>query len=254
MISIEGVPEAGTAIEPFEASLMVPVPGQEKNTVVLERRDGTNIERLTAKSAEMTRNGKTVFKVSDVKIDVFITDARVALACSKYDKGGGWIGSAGAMIVFNAGSKALAAMRRRGKMMVGQVRYPWIARVGSTAKTGWLSEERLVFDAKVSADTVLRLTLELPKNVDAGRIAAEIARRGAAYRLASEGQLADDERAALRELSVAEPSAAGSDEKKNDIRFFAMPTFWTIGEESARLIPPVGGVPPDQSAAAAATS
>ena len=93
-------------------------------------------------------NGKMIFRCSKVRICVYITDARVAFACSKYDKGGGWIGTPGAMLVMNVASKSLAAVRRRGKMMVGQVRYPWIANVGSTGQQGIGSEERLVFDGK----------------------------------------------------------------------------------------------------------
>ena len=133
MIGIEGVPDPSTPIDPNEAGLILPVPGPQANAIVLEARDGQNIQTLTARSAELTHNGRTVFRVRDVRIDVYITDTRVALACSKYDKGGGWIGSPTGMILLNTVSKTRAALRRRGKMMVGQVRYPWVQRVGSTA-------------------------------------------------------------------------------------------------------------------------
>ena len=48
------------------------------------------------------------------------------------------------MITANAISKARAAIRSRGKMLVGQVRYPWIQTVGSSPKDGWASEEKLI--------------------------------------------------------------------------------------------------------------
>ena len=84
-----------------------------------------------------------MLRVRKVRIDFFITDARLAVACSKYDKGGGWVGGAAAMIVFNAVSKARAAIRSHGKMLAGQVRYPWLRWVASTPKTGFTSDERL---------------------------------------------------------------------------------------------------------------
>lgn len=240
MISIEGVPEKGASLDVFEGSLIYPIPGQEKNTVVLEDRDGTNIQRLTAKSAELELNAKTVFKLSDVKIDIFVTDARVAFACSKFEKGEGWLhahGEYGIGVLIVAGSKARAAFRRRGKMMVGQVRYPWIQSVGSTARTGWRSEERLFFNAKASEDDSLRLVLTLPKDIDAAQAAAEITRRASAYRLTAESELDEEERSKLEELGRANPLPPDPTAGKNDARYFEFPTFWFMNEQSARLLP-----------------
>ena len=107
----------------------------------------------------------TVLSLNDVSIECLITDSRVALACQKYDKGGGWVGfGAGAVVALAANgiSKALAARRRRGSALVGQVRYPWLAQVGGKTKQGWLSAEQLRIVAsrsKADGGGVIMLTL-----------------------------------------------------------------------------------------------
>lgn len=63
----------------------------------------------------------------DVQIRLLVTDARVIIYCDKWTKSGGWIGfGAGGMAVAlaaNAVSKARASSRRKGKLLVGHVRY-----------------------------------------------------------------------------------------------------------------------------------
>jgi RNA polymerase subunit RPABC4/transcription elongation factor Spt4 len=236
VIGIEPIPEPGSEFDVFEASLFLPVPGPEKNSIVFEDRDGSNIQRLTAKGVTLQLGGKRVLRARDVKIDVFVTDARVALACSKYDKGGGWIGGVGA-IAANAGSKALASIRRHGKMLVGQARYPWIGHVGSTTKVGWSSDERLVIEAKASNGSPLRLTLLLPKEISGAQVAAEVARRAAAYRLACEHEIAEEARTKFEELLRATPLAVVPGEKTGTIHWHAMPNYWQVNEKSARLAP-----------------
>jgi hypothetical protein len=147
-----------------EMGLLFPVPGAEKNTI--EDRDGGNVQRLTASEVIFKVGAATKFKDRKVKIDLFITDARFALACSSYDKGGGhtFLGGGGAL-VFNVGvnsvSKVRAKMRSRGKMLVGQVRYPWLHRVG------FGTHEKLYFEMSVKGGGMTTLTLYLPSNVSA---------------------------------------------------------------------------------------
>lgn len=49
---------------------------------------------------------KTLTRLSEVKIDVYITEGRLALACEKYDKGGGLAGASGRQYreLFEAGT------------------------------------------------------------------------------------------------------------------------------------------------------
>ena len=144
MIGVVDVPEAGSGIDVFEAGLVLPVPATDKNAIVMEDRDGKSVQRLTASAVVFQVGGRTVLNDRKIKIDLFVTDARFALACSKYDKGGGWIGSPGVMVAAKAISKARAAIRSRGKMLVGQVRYPWIQKVACSPKRGWADEEKLM--------------------------------------------------------------------------------------------------------------
>lgn len=244
MIGIQHVPDPQT-VDVHEHGLMLPVPAVQHNTVLLESRDGNNIQTLTARAVRLDRNGSTVFRCTNVRISLFITDARVALACSKYDKGGGWIGSPTAMLMLNAASKGLAAARRHGKMMVGQARYPWIKAVGSTARQGIGTEERLILVGMTDSATTLRLALLLPKGVDAATVAADVARRASRHRLAADADIPDDKRAAFQALTSVQPLPPGT---KNTIQFHRMPTFYYINDHSARLVPT--GFPLPASAAA----
>jgi hypothetical protein len=234
MISIEEVPDPG-AVDVATGSLYVPVPGVEKNTIVLEPRDGDNITKLSAKSVKLERAGKQVLRSSDISIDVYITDARLAIACTKYDKGSTWYGGVGVMVVGNAITKSMAAVRRRGKMLVGQARYPWIQRVGSTSRIGTGTEERLIIDAPHRDGSMFRLTLQLPRNIDAAKVASGIANRAAAFRLACDPAVNDEMRMQLEALATAGPLPPSP--KKNIIVFHQFATCHKISESSAKLAP-----------------
>jgi hypothetical protein len=240
MISVREIPDPET-YDRFEDGLLLPIPTEETNGIVLEPRDGRNVRQVATKDILVSLGGKQVGKVENVRIDLYITDARVALACSKYDKGGGWLGSPGAMVLLNAGSMALAAIRRRGKMLVGQVRYPWLTGVGSTSKFGWLTEESLTLGAGAPQGRMyLRVTLH--KGEDAAGLTAEIARRAAAYRLASEPGLDYEVRGDLERLARVkrlEPDPA----KQYAVMGHDLPSPWIMGEESARLMPGGGAEP-----------
>jgi hypothetical protein len=231
MISVVQAPDLESGIDVLECGLLLPVPGSQKNMILMEDRDGTKVQRLTASAVVCQVDGRTVIKDRKIKIDLFLTDARFALACSKYDKGGGWVGGAGVMIVANSVSKARAAIRSRGKMLVGQVRYPWIERVGSSPKTGWASEETLIFHTTAKGGaTTLRLTL--PKSVDSSLVAVEVTRRLASYRLANE-ELNASTRDQLQRLADAQLSDATASGDKG--HYFAIPSPRFVDEESARI-------------------
>jgi hypothetical protein len=115
---------------------------------------------------------------------VLVTDARVALACSKYDTGGSWVSAVG------VASKALAASRRRGKMMVSHVRYPWLVGVYGQNRSGFGSSEvlRLVVDLSDKTDARVQVNVHLPKSADAVVLGA------ARFRLVHEPGLDEAER------------------------------------------------------------
>jgi hypothetical protein len=220
-----------------EDGFFLPVPALEKDTVILESRDGTNVRRILCKgiSVRAGEQHKRLLRATDIRAQVLVTDARITVACSKFDKGGGWWGiGAGALVAIplNAGSKALAARRRRGRMFVGQIRYPWISAVYAQNKGGLRGVEMLRVTVK-SGGRSLWLDLTLPSDVDATAVAAELIRRTAQFRLAHERPMEDKERAALTELSNIPPLVWRRDEKKMVGHSF--PTFWPVGDKSARF-------------------
>jgi hypothetical protein len=253
VIDVLDIPAPGAVEDVGEQSLIYPLPGVQKNTVVFEPRDGDSIQSLNAKGLLFKVGNRTLLRVRKVRIDVFITDARFALACSKYDKGGGWVGGATAMVVFNTVSKARAALRSRGKMLAGQVRYPWLQWVASSPKTGLSSEETLILQCAAENGTNMTLTLTLPKNIEASRVAAEIADRAARYRLASE-ELDAEDRAGI-EAHLGSQSQVGPGGEK---RTFEMAASRPVSEHSARIAPRLGAAAAPRGAgseaAAASTS
>ena len=239
MLNIVEVPDPSESAQFPERGLLFPVPGIEKNTIVMEDRDGRNMKRLTASEVIFQVGGQTKFKDRKAKIDLFVTDARLALACSSYDKGGGYtfFGGGGALLMgvgVNSFSKVRAKLRSRGKMLVGQVRYPWLRRVGSSPKTGLGSCEKLHLESTVKGGGTTTLTLYLPSNVSAAQVAAEVTRRAARYRLATknpDGEL----RQTLEALTSVKAVDGGTN--ANVVHWQTLPGADLVDETSARLSP-----------------
>lgn len=221
--------------ESFDDALH-PTPSADYNGLLLRTEDGTRVWPFECTEVEVKHwtgeKWKTVEYIREVKATCYLTDCRVAVMCTKYDKGGGWIGGATALAL-NAGSAALAARRRSGKCLTAQIRYPWLSAVGATSKSGMLGYQMLGmrFHLQISGQRApLRMDLTLPKHLDSHYLAAEIARRAAGYRLESGEHLlnAEDE-ATLLTLAAAEqlPNVEGQ---------FAMHQFpgsWPVGASSA---------------------
>jgi zinc-ribbon domain len=224
--------------------------------IALDRYDGPNAVKVVATSVRVLEAGsslKTLVKLNDVKIDIYITDGRVALACEKYDKGGGWVGFGGAGVLVavtaNAVSKAMAAKRSRGKVLVGHVRYPWLRNVGATSKSSFVTAEaiRLEYAEKLPSGVVRKmLELTLPKNIDATLVAQEITRRAAAFRLANYPGMSVENRAKYASLCEAPPRVEPPPKK---FAFVPMPTFFYVNAATAfpRQSQPGGPGQPDES-------
>lgn len=209
--------------------------------ITLDARDGQQVMQVVATSVRVLEAGsaglKTVVKLQEVKIDVYVTDSRLALACQKYDKGGGWVGfgTGGVLVAVtaNAVSKARAASRSRGKVLVGHVRYPWLKAVGASSKSGFASSEaiRLEYSENHSGGPVRRLVeLTLPKNIDATLVAQEITRRAAAYRLANYPGMPAEEEAKFTSLSEEPPRLAP---QPKNFAFVQMPTYYHANAATA---------------------
>lgn len=221
-------------LDPHEEGLIFPLPGQDKDSVVLEARDGESIKRLQCKGIEIRARDekRPELKIDGIKAGMFLTDSRLAFACSKYDKGGGWIGGVGALAL-NAGSKALAAHRRKGKMLVGHIRYPWIESVHAQNGSTWRNECLRVVVRIPGLEGMAQFDFNLPRDVDAPAVASEIIRRTARFRLTHEQDLSPEEVARFNEMAVTDDLVWNKADGGMVGRNFG--TFWPVGEKSARL-------------------
>jgi len=227
------VREADPELRPDPDGLLHPIPSDKSNEVVLENRDGRAISSITAKGLVVQTGTesalRTIASVDDVAIRVSITDARIAFASSKFDKGGGWIGGAAVMVLANTVSKSLAAARTRGKMLVGHVRYPWLYAVGASPKTGLLDNEEVRLCLHTSSGEALVVDMTLPSDLAASEVAAEIVRRAATHRVACRQGL---EHAAEFETLRDTRAMAGA---KGGYSFHLIPASQPIDESSARI-------------------
>jgi hypothetical protein len=118
---------------------MYPTPGEQPDTVELTEADGQPSAPLKVSELNLWvmppgRGPERLLRVKDMTAAVRTTDARITIACSKYEKGGGWAPwTAGAIpvaLAANAVSKARAKSRRQGKMLVGHIPYKLLLSVG----------------------------------------------------------------------------------------------------------------------------
>jgi hypothetical protein len=190
-----------------EPTDLYPDPGDEQDSVAFEPGDGSNIHLYWANAVTVTAvpsgsSPQRTAKFSDLSIGLYITDTRMAIACTKFDKGGGWKGWTPGSVIMAAGanavSRALASRRRQNKTLVGQVRYEWLGMVEATDRSGFLSVNSLqvLLGDPSGANGVVILGLTLDKRTPATPLAEEIARRAAGYKAAR--AVGDEHRAALK--------------------------------------------------------
>lgn len=182
--------------------------------VDIDGRDGqVSVVQAKGLKVQELRGDKLVqvAKAADVKIDLYLTETRIAIGCEKYDEGGRYWGfGAGAILALAANgiSMAVAAVRRRNKALVGHIRYPWLYAVGASSKTGWTDEEMLrlrCYQRVNGVQRTLYLDLTLPKSVSAVWVAQQLMQRSARYRLQHDPSMEPSERAAFEGLAHAPP-------------------------------------------------
>ncbi len=216
--------------------VMYPVPGEAKSEIEHEPADGSNIAVASSTGLSLHRKRAAsdkwheVMAVRDINLQVYVTDCRVAVACSRFDKGGGWIGTSPLVLPMNALSMARAASRRRGKMLVGQVRYPWLGLVGAKRKTGLVhvNSLRLIGTDRVTKDQ-LQLILTFKSSVDPCGLAQTIAGRAARFRLDSEPEASAEERQKWQAL--VEPPPLNPAKGKYDN--YGLAPFWLAHQTTA---------------------
>jgi len=182
---------------------LYPAPGEEADSVQLRGDDGhpslpLAVSDITIREILPGASPKRVLRVRDISAKLRTTDWRIVLACSKYDKGGGWRSWSAAAIpvtlAANTVSKVRASRRRAGKMLVGQVPYSLLVSVGCKPRSTPLGHDVLRFgtvDPTLGTFRGLLLDVELPRQQSATEVARRITGLVAGRRLDS-GEVLDD--------------------------------------------------------------
>ncbi|GAA4035391.1 hypothetical protein GCM10023063_19830 [Arthrobacter methylotrophus] len=226
-----------TVTEPGEPESFAYPSITEDLNLVWDGLDGDIIGPIhaSAASVHLYDNNRSQFRkiasVEDVRIDCYVTESRFAMICEKYDKGGGWIGG-GAALVLNAGSKILAANRRRGKALTGHLRYAWLRQILFQRKEGFLGMEALRFVYQ-SEGAQMYLQLTLDKTTDSAALAHELMERTVAYRKADTDPFDSEEAEAFERLLAAGRVI----QEKGTMGKYEFPTSWPAGS-AAQFAPP----------------
>jgi hypothetical protein len=190
---------------------------------------------------------KSLSKLVKVTGFAYITDARLIVAVQNFDKGSTYVGfgGVGAAVGLAATgiSKARAAHRRKGKVLVGHVRWQWakaIAAQPAEGKAYGSGTIRAVCETSNGTESRLyRLDLTVPHYVPPLVVARECIQRAAAWRLARfPGR--EDGRARIRELTQApmlDPPGKGL------LAAYSMPNYFYVSRGSAYPKPASGTEP-----------
>jgi len=186
---------------------LYPTPWLEPDSVELDERDGECLPPFTASALGVIEvlpggSAKPIVQLRKLKVTVRATEARMIVACSKYEKGGGWmgfgLGGLSVALAANAVSKARAAQRRAGKMLVGHVPYPWLTGVGYQPGS-WPGHDQVRLNLRdpTTPGRALFLDIALPREHSGANVAQRLAGLAATYRLAHEAGQLDDATCAL---------------------------------------------------------
>lgn len=191
---------------------------------------------------------KTVTETKDLSFQVWITASRIVFYCKKFEKGGGWVGwglgGLAVAVVANSVSHAIAANRRKGKALVGNIRYPWVSSVMFSPRTGFGTENdvRIAFvdgtdDSRPDCD----ITFSIERHNDANRVARHLVDRVIAYRYASGEEMDADEQRGFEELRT---SGLAAPPEKGRLTSYKIPSSWRVPLGMTKLPAAVPAFPP----------
>lgn len=171
-------------------------------------------------------------RTQDISFQMWVTGSRVLLYCRNFDKGGGWtgwgLGGLAVAVTANAISKGMAANRRKGKALVGNIRYPWITRVSFSPRNGFGTRETVELEYMDGTDPTkpaCSVTIHLDNRTDANRVARHIVDKIIAYRYANGETLNDDELAKFENLRTSGLLATPD---KGFMSVYNLPTSWKV--------------------------
>ncbi len=193
----------------FEDQSILPAIVDKHGSVGWESGD-THCSSLVATKLKLQVGSGRSRAFDDIKATAYLTDARLVIVCKKFNKGGGWVGTGGAMIVFNTASKIRAKIKSHGKFLVGQVRWPWVVEVAFSEKKGWAGSHKVRVTVVAESNGQREryaLEMTIPKQLDPEAVARQIHERVVADRLGVDGLRASD-RSSL-EASTLGPAVPG---------------------------------------------
>lgn len=200
---------------------------------------------------------KTVMETKDLAFQVWITASRVVFYCKKFEKGGGWVGwglgGLAVAVVANSVSHAIAAKRRKGKALVGNLRYPWVSNVMFSPRAGFGTENdvRISFvDGTEDSRPECDITFSIERHNDANRVARHIVDRIIAYRYASGEEMDADEQRQFEELRTSGLAAAP---QKGRLTSYRIPSSWRVPLGMTKVPATVPAFPPGPYSAPTAT-
>ena len=181
---------------------MYPIADKATRSVQLTSADGGNTKR-TFGTGWRHSNGSFAY---DTRVELIITDVRVAICVPKFKKGGGWTGGLIGLLM-NIPSHAIAAYRHSQKAMVGHLYYPWLSVVGLSTSFSMVRGKPQNDDLQLgylltSDDDPIRagITISLNTGADGQAVANEILARACMHRLMSDPDLDEEQRTILQDL------------------------------------------------------
>jgi hypothetical protein len=213
--------EVATAPSP-EDGLWLPIASDHADAVYAEPRDGGRLvfEDCTAIDVRAAGAPSATASVRRIRGRVMVSDARITFACSRYERA--------------ARPRLVRARSRgaRGRMLVGQVRYPWIQAVHAENRRGH-GGPRLQLLVAGSGGETLQVQVSFRKRVDALALAAEIIRRTSRFRLRTDtAPLSVDDHARFQYLASLPPLVSAP---AGQLAGETFPSAWPASEHSARF-------------------
>jgi hypothetical protein len=189
------------------------------------------VSRVTVRR-KVGNSYQTVMQTKDLSFQVWVTASRVVFYCKKFEKGGGWVGfglgGLAVAIVANSVSAAVAANRRKGKALIGNIRYPWVSSVMFSPRSGYGSENdvRIAYvDGTEDSRPDCDITFSIERHRDANLLARHIADRVIAYRYSSGEEMDADVLARFETLRTSGLAAVPA---KGRLSSYKIPTSWRV--------------------------
>ena len=127
---------------------------------------------------------RPILRVSRLKIQVYVTAGRLALACKRYRRSSALaVAGPGAGFSATGVTRFWASRRPLSSAIVGHIRYPWIRSVSAWPRRWPLGRETLVVEYAMAPriPMLLRLDLKLPPALTPAMVAAEICQQVVKY-------------------------------------------------------------------------